>query len=256
MISRGTRKPLVDGRIPRRLFFPHGDFVGWNCDMKKDAAENGVKNNPNMSPTDFYSYLLQERVRVNADGAEKYGADEVPVPIFSVIHRGRRLFQQWCLDMYCKRESAQLDYMRFNQTSLRADLYGGAADAVAKGDAGNAGKRVVLAPTFMGGPRHMNRMFEDAMAIVAEHGKPSLFVTFTTNPNWREIKESLLPGQTAKDRPDIVARVFNLKLNALLKDLTVDGCFGAVKAHAYSADAARKRLLRKPFFSEAIFYGS
>ena len=30
----------------------------------------------------------------------------------------------------------------------------------------------------------------------------------TANPNWKEIREELLPGQSVNNRPDIVARVF------------------------------------------------
>jgi len=43
----------------------------------------------------------------------------------------------------------------------------------------------------------------------------------TTNPKWAEIQENLLPGQTAINRPDIVSRVFALKLKQLLHDLDV-----------------------------------
>ena len=50
------------------------------------------------------------------------------------------------------------------------------------------------------------------MAIVRKYGKPDFFVTFTCNPTWPEIVENLMPGQTAQDRPDLVARVFNLKV--------------------------------------------
>ncbi|KAG6897600.1 hypothetical protein C0995_010319, partial [Termitomyces sp. Mi166 len=54
----------------------------------------------------------------------------------------------------------------------------------------------------------------------------------TANPNWPEVQEALLKEpavngkkQTASDRPDIVARVFELKKNALLQDIK-KGLFG------------------------------
>ena len=59
------------------------------------------------------------------------------------------------------------------------------------------------------------QLFQDAMAIVRALGKPDLFVTMTCNPKWPEITKHLLPGQDAKDRPDLVARVFNLKVRVL-----------------------------------------
>ena len=51
--------------------------------------------------------------------------------------------------------------------------------------------------------------------------------------NWREIQENLAPNQTFVDRPDIVARVFNPKLKALMKRLVEDNFFGKTKAHFY-----------------------
>jgi hypothetical protein len=53
------------------------------------------------------------------------------------------------------------------------------------------------------------------MAVVARLGKPDLFITFTCNPQWPDITSELEPGQTATDRPDLVARVFRLKVKAV-----------------------------------------
>ena len=57
------------------------------------------------------------------------------------------------------------------------------------------------------------------MSIVWHFGKPDFFVTFTCYPRWQEITDALFPGQTAENQHDIVARVFKLKLKALLHDL-------------------------------------
>ena len=74
----------------------------------------------------------------------------------------------------------------------------------------------------------MAQNLDDAIAILTDLDEvhPDLMVTFTTNPNWREIQENLAPNQTYVDRPDIVARVFNLKLKALMKRLVEDNFFG------------------------------
>ena len=69
------------------------------------------------------------------------------------------------------------------------------------------------------------------MAIVRTYGKPTLFITVTCNPKWPEIVESLLPGQKPEDRPDLVARVFNVKLQGLVKEVTKDGILGKACAH-------------------------
>jgi hypothetical protein len=144
-------------------------------------------------------------------------------------------------------ENGKLTWVKCNQDVLRADVYKGVADAVYNGDsdAKAVGKRIVLPSSFnvrtkhgvyswqvcypvrqvchdlspvlmlQAGPRHMQQLYQDAMAMVRKTGKPDLFITMTCNPQWREIQEALLPGQQATDRPDIVARVFRLKLAAL-----------------------------------------
>ena len=71
------------------------------------------------------------------------------------------------------------------------------------------GKIVILLSTFVGSPRDMTQNYQDAMAIVRMKRNPDLLITMTCNPNWREIRDNLLPGQQASDRPDICARVFH-----------------------------------------------
>lgn len=75
------------------------------------------------------------------------------------------------------------------------------------------------------------RRYMDAMAIVRTFGKPTLFITVTCNPRWPDITNALLPGQRPEDRPDLVARVFRLKLRRIMDDLTNDGVFGKVSAY-------------------------
>jgi hypothetical protein len=77
----------------------------------------------------------------------------------------------------------------------------------------------------------MGQLYQDAMAVVRHHGKPDLFITMTCNPSWPEIQNELLPGQIATDRPDLVARVFRMKLSAVLDDIRKKEIFGQVVAH-------------------------
>jgi hypothetical protein len=72
------------------------------------------------------------------------------------------------------------------------------------------------------------------MAIVRKVGKADAFITLTANPGWDEVKKMLEPGQTAQDRPDVVTRVFQLKLQQLLKDLLVSTLFGSFSSHLCS----------------------
>ena len=43
----------------------------------------------------------------------------------------------------------------------------------------------------------MHKLFQDAMAIVRDIGKPNLFITFTCNLKWSEIMVELDPGQVS-----------------------------------------------------------
>ena len=70
------------------------------------------------------------------------------------------------------------------------------------------------------------------MAIYRKYGNPHLFITFTANPKWPEVQHMLeyIEGQRVEDRPDIVCRVFKLKLQQLLKVLTKDHHFGKTRS--------------------------
>jgi len=54
------------------------------------------------------------------------------------------------------------------------------------------------------------------MSVIRKFGKPDLFCTMTCNPQWPEILNELLPNQKACDRPDLIAKVFDIKLKALI----------------------------------------
>jgi hypothetical protein len=75
------------------------------------------------------------------------------------------------------------------------------------------------------------------MAGVARYGRPDVFITMTCNPDWKEIRDSLLQNQTIYDRPDLVARVFKLKADGMRHLLLKHQIFGAplsiVGTHEY-----------------------
>ncbi|SGZ22749.1 BQ5605_C022g09537 [Microbotryum silenes-dioicae] len=67
-------------------------------------------------------------------------------------------------------------------------------------------------------PRENTQRYQDAMACVVKYGKPSLFITVTCNPKWPEIKAALGPNDQASNRPELIARAFESKLNRLCDD--------------------------------------
>lgn len=146
------------------------------------------------------------------------------------LHLFGKLFHQFIVDMYAKIEQCRLNYLRHNQSTLRSELYSGLQDAVAHDDTDTAslGQKIILPSSFIGSPRHMSQLYQDAISIVRRLGKPDFFITFTCNPSWPEIQNELLYGQTAADRPDLCSRVFHLKFKQLIKDITKDHILGVV----------------------------
>jgi len=165
-------------------------------------------------------------------------------PTNSTFTYGNRLYQEWVVDQYSKVEGQRLRWVCFNQTTLRADQYKGMVDAMQQDEANNTnfGRMVVLLPTFVGSPRHMNQLYQDSMALVRKFGKPDLFITMTCNPNWPEILHELSPGEEANDRPDLTSRVFNMKFNALLKDLLQNGVLGIAVADIHVIEWQKRGL--------------
>jgi hypothetical protein len=132
-----------------------------------------------------------------------------------------------------------------NQDTLRVDQYQNIATAVGDGiPLQDVGQRTVLPSTFIGGPRSMKGLYHDGMAIVHSSTTPDYFITMTCNPLWTEITVLLDHGQAAQDRPDIVARVFKIKLDLLLKELTdhEKGIFGKVVAHMHVIEFQKRGL--------------
>ena len=151
------------------------------------------------------------------------------------LHLFGVLFHQFIVDMYAKIESDRLSYIRTNQNKLKAEQYKGLLDALASNetDLRTIGRRVILPSTFIGSPRHMKQLYQDSISIVSRYGKPDLFITFTCNPHWPEIQSALKFGQNHRDRPDLCARVFKLKLDLLMNDLLKKHVLGKYKTFEF-----------------------
>lgn len=151
----------------------------------------------------------------------------------SVLLHSKKLLQQFIVDGYCMVESERLEYYRKHQRELRVDLYRGLSEAYERGetDTSALGKRIILPSSFTGGARYLAENYKDAMAICTWAGYPDIFLTFTCNPAWPEIRRFCKEkGLDPSDRPDILTRMFNMKLNALMKILKDEEIFGTIKA--------------------------
>ncbi|KAL3655665.1 hypothetical protein CASFOL_000061 [Castilleja foliolosa] len=117
-------------------------------------------------------------------------------------------------------------------------------DARGDNNAHDIGKRVFLPSSFTGGPRYMYKHYQDALAICRVYGNPQYFITFTCNVKWPEISRHLdkIGGTQAQDRPDIIARVFRIKVQQFLKFMRTNRTFGDVAAELYTIEFQKRGL--------------
>jgi hypothetical protein len=78
--------------------------------------------------------------------------------------------------------------------------------------------------------------------LACRYGQPDMFLTFTCNPKWEEILAQLGPSETPNDRPDIVVKVFRIKLAAFLDDLTKHNVIGKVVSWCYVVEFQKRGL--------------
>ncbi|XP_074300734.1 uncharacterized protein LOC141632044 [Silene latifolia] len=239
------------------LLFPYGE-CGWVQGLQKlnsNAAQRGANVHSRISSelSQTVECLLEDEsnraVQIYGPKSKfiscrRYYCYKLQNRPGNMLLRTGRCFQQYVVDMYVKIENTRLDYFRNNQETIRADLYQGILDTVGAGEhrAANIGKRVILPPTFLGGPRDMKKRYLNSMALVHRFGKPDLFVTMTCNANWPEIKDQLASGEEAQNRPDLVARVFRAKLLALKKQIVEKQIFGEVAAYVYVVEFQKRGL--------------
>ncbi|XP_074336458.1 uncharacterized protein LOC141673604 [Apium graveolens] len=146
------------------------------------------------------------------------------------LHVGGRLWQQFIVDAFAAVEQYRLDWIRNHQSTIRSDLYRSIRDSLTNGDTntGDIGKNVILPATHTSSQRYMNQYFKDSLAICRTIGHPSLFLTMTCNTQWPEIKQMMkyLLGVDVAIKPDVIARVFRLKLDQLLDLIKKKNYFG------------------------------
>ncbi|KAL6574843.1 hypothetical protein OROMI_012128 [Orobanche minor] len=208
------------------LLFPYGqDGYREDVPLTRVSTSSSIKKRKNVSIRQFFAYRIQERARES-----------------SYILRCRRLFQQFLVDGYTMIETARLTYIRTHQQELRSELYCGLRDAHGRGET-KLGKLIVLPETFTGGARNMMQNYQDAMAICRWAGYPELFITFTCNPKWPEITRFYQHrGLQPVDRPDIICRVFKMKLDMLINDIKKKQIFGETKAVIYTIEFQKRGL--------------
>ncbi|KAI3642989.1 hypothetical protein MP228_012544 [Amoeboaphelidium protococcarum] len=184
------------------IMFPTG-FPGYTLDLRAGGK--------NVTVMQYYSYQLMMR------------------PTTKDYFRFNKLLQIYSLDQYYKMTCNRLRYLEVNNEDIMPYR-------------NEDSPEIMLPSTFVGSPRYMRQKYLDAMSLVRKYNKPDYFITMTCNPNWPEIKDNLLPSQTAADRPDIVDRVFAMKIEALMKMLKEKKILGKLWAQTLSIEFQKRGL--------------
>ncbi|KAL5179701.1 Replication protein A DNA-binding subunit C [Glycine soja] len=195
------------------LLFPYGEDE-YRADILHRSTSSSKKRKRNrLTMREWFAYRLQSR------------SNEA----HTLLH-SRKLFQQFIVEGYTMVESKRLSYIRNNQKKLRVDKL-------------TKGKKVILPSTFVGSPRYMDQLYFDGMAICSHVGFPNLFITLTCNPNWPKICRLLSPlNLKPTDRPDFVSRIFILKYEHMLSDLTKGQLLGKVVAYMHTIEFQKRGL--------------
>jgi hypothetical protein len=205
------------------LLFPYGED-GYREKIPYILKEGAKGKGKHVTMCEYYAYRLQQRI-------------DKSMHLLSC----EKLTLHFIVDALACILQFRLNWIRRHQGNLRTELYAGLQDAVERGDtsAEQVGKRILLPSTVTDSPRYKQQNYQDAMAICSWAGYPDIFVTFTCNAAWPEIQSTLKDiGQTASDRPDIVDRVFHIKLKEFMRDIREREYFGKTLAgnamHTYT----------------------
>jgi hypothetical protein len=187
------------------LLFPHGT-LGW--------GKSGVVQDITSATAPVSRSMTNIDTNLPRDDAPQmwhYRALLLREPRFRIFGR---LTNEFVVDMFSRNLELRLKYIRQNKNRLRAE-----ESALMGSEDISDSDNVYLPASFLGSKRWAAEQVADSLAIAAEFGPPTFFITMTCNAKWPEITSQLLRHQTVEDRPELVCRVFRRKLALLLTAL-------------------------------------
>ena len=144
---------------------------------------------------------------------------------FNPVHCGQKLMHQFIVDIWTMIERDRLNHAEHRAFKMKVEKSGNILNVVdnpySKTD--DIGRPVILSSSFVGGGRYYYEECEKAFAIASKYGKPDLFITFVCDADWPEIRDNTFIFENIKQdktwRPDLITRVFELKVEELMKQL-------------------------------------
>lgn len=213
------------------ILFPYGEDGYHESIRYRQCRRSSAIKRKNVTMVEYFAYRLHDR------------AEDFNTPM-----RCKRGTQSYLIDGYCCVEESRLSHYRSKsfQAKYRAAPRKEICETVSKGilKGSEAGQRIYLPSSHIGSPRYLYQNYLDCVALCGKYGCPDLFITFTSNPLWSEVTEALarIPGQHPSDRPDIVNRVFHMKLDIFMDDIVKAKFFGPIIAVVYTIEFQKRGL--------------
>jgi len=169
------------------LLFPYGED-GWGEHIRKNIK--------------FPQYILSRLLmgEKNEDGSRLVLLNrenkEISVNRFQIMSR---LAQTYLVDNI----SRAIDYRLNWHKNHQQDIFGinDINELINDNDNDNNNNEgtdhTFLSQSCHGSRRHLRRLSSNALAIVSEYGRPSIFITLTCNSNWKNITDQLLDSQVS-----------------------------------------------------------
>lgn len=201
------------------LLFPYGED-GFRLGIDIGFIDTAGRRTKTVTMRQFFAYRIHER----------FG--ESPTILMS-----GKLYQQFLVDAFTMIETNRLRYLFFNQSKLRAETIDKIQNKADNGasDFSGQGKRIYIPSSYTGGTRYMLQHYLDAMATCKYYGFPDLFITFTCNPKWPEMTRFCERHDlTPEDKADIGCKLFKMKLDDLIYQLTKKDLLGVVEAGTWT----------------------
>ena len=99
-----------------------------------------------------------------------------------------KLFQEYAVDSWATTEQSRLNWVKLNQSKIRAETYQGLTDAVTADPTTRGrdlGQHLILPSSFSGSSRNMIQHCQDALAINHYYHGADLFLTMTADDEHR-----------------------------------------------------------------------
>ncbi|XP_060531484.1 uncharacterized protein LOC132705068 [Cylas formicarius] len=175
---------------------------------------------------------------------------------WNVLDLVGKLRLQYIIDAAVKIEYNDVSWAEKNQKVLRSDTYDSLkrflemrTAEINEGNEGLArvrpGRIIILPATIPGTRRYYHNGYLDSLALCAKLRRvPTYLLTFTSNKNWQEVIDEMnRRDKSVSDIgnfPEVLCRVFEQKLNALMGDLTEHQILGKIEGYVVRVEFQKR----------------